>query len=76
MGEMADIYYEMAFEQYVDVQNSIHIILNEKSNLELIEEVKKSKDDLVNGIKDYFNKKNILSEKQRYCLAKWIIENN
>ena len=74
MGEIAEMYYEIALEQMYEVQNEISEILDRNDNDKLFLLTDKSNDDLVIGIREYYEKYNKLSKKQRYCLARWICE--
>ena len=74
MGEMAEMYYEMALEQMYEVQNEISEILESSDNDKLFLLTDDSKDELVIGIREYYEKYNRFSKKQRYCLARWICE--
>ena len=73
MGDMADYYADLAMEQHYEFEG---LIKNEllKSNEELFLLTKKAKDELTINIRNYFDKYKKLSEKQRYCLARWIVE--
>ncbi len=74
MGDMADMYYEMALEQMYEVQNEISEILEKNDNYKLFLLTDDSDDDLVIGIREYYDKYKKLSKKQRYCLARWLCE--
>jgi hypothetical protein len=73
MGDMADYYADLAMEQHYEFECLIKEELT-KSNEELFLLTKKAKDDLTIGIRNYFENNKKLSEKQRYCLARWIVE--
>ena len=73
MGDMADYYADLAMEQHYEFEGLIKEELT-KSNDELFLLTKKAKDDLTIGIRNYFEKNKKLSEKQRYCFARWIVE--
>jgi len=74
MGDMAEMYYEMALEQMYEVQNEISEILDRNDNDKLFLLTDDSDDELVIGIREYYDKYKTLSKKQRYCLARWICE--
>jgi len=74
MGDMAEMYYEMALEQMYEVQNEISEILDRNGNDKLFLLTDDSDDELVIGIREYYEKYKTLSKKQRYCLARWICE--
>jgi hypothetical protein len=73
MGEMADYYADLAIQQLCEFEGLIKEELL-KSNEELFLLTQKAKDELTIGIRNYFDKHKKLSEKQRYCLARWIVE--
>ena len=74
MGDMAEIHYEMALEQMYEVQNEISEILDRNDNDKLFLLTDDSDDELVIGIREYYEKYKTLSKKQRYCLARWVCE--
>ena len=74
MGNMAEMHYEMALEQMYEVQNEISEILDRNDDDKLCLLVEDSNDDLIIGIREYYEKYNKLSKKQRYCLAKFVCE--
>lgn len=74
MADIAEMYYEIALEQMYEVQNEIGEILDRNDNDKLFLLTEDSDDDLIVGIRDYYEKYNKLSKKQRFCLARWINE--
>lgn len=74
MGDMAEMYCEMALEQMYEVQNKISEILDRNDNDKLFLLTDDSDDELVIGIREYYVKYKTLSKKQRYCLARWVCE--
>lgn len=70
---MADYYADLAMEQYYEFECLIKEELL-KSNEELFLLTQKAKDELTINIRNYFDKYKKLSEKQRYCLARWVVE--
>ncbi len=75
MGEMADYYAGLAMEQQAEFNGMISDELK-KTNEQLVTETQASKHSLIVGIREYYEKNKQLSKKQRYCLAKWIIEHD
>tara|TARA_R100000781_G_C4006213_1_gene102055 strand:+ start:81 stop:311 length:231 start_codon:yes stop_codon:yes gene_type:complete len=74
MGEIADMCYDMALEQMCEVQKEIIEILKSNNNDKLFLLTDDSDDELVMGIRDYYEKYKTLSKKQRYCLARFICQ--
>lgn len=74
MSDLAEMYYEIAIIQMYDLQNEISEILDRSDNDKLFLLTEDSNDDLIVGIRDYYEKYNKLSKKQRFCLARWICE--
>lgn len=72
MGDIAGMHYEIALMQMYEVQKEISEILDRNDNDKLFLLTEDSNDDLIVGIRDYYEKYNKLSEKQRFCLARWI----
>jgi hypothetical protein len=75
MGDIADYYADLAMDAYYEFNYSIKEE-SLKSDEELYLYTKKAKDELTIGIRNHFDKYKKLSEKQRYCLARWIVERN
>lgn len=75
MGYIADLHYDIAIQQMHEVNEKIQAILDKKDNDELFLLTNDSNDDLVIGIREYYHKYKKLSKKQRYCLARWILNN-
>lgn len=73
MGEFADMAYEQA--EYEQLQWDFIIgELLERTNEQLIKDSSLSRLPLICGIRKYWKQHKKLSKKQRYCLARWIAE--
>ena len=64
----------MALKQMCEVQKEIIEILKSNNNDKLFLLTDDSDDELVMGIRDYYEKYKTLSKKQRYCLARFICQ--
>ena len=74
MGDIADLHYDMALQQMHEVNNEIVTILERNDDSKLFLLTDDSDDELVIGIREYYEKYKTLSKKQRYCLARWLCE--
>lgn len=75
MGVISDLHFEAAAVQYQSAKDRINDLLDKTDNEKLVRKSRKSKDSLVVGIIEFYDKKNRLSEKQRYCLGRWLDAN-
>jgi len=74
MGEMADYLSDLAMQQQFEFDELILDMLK-CTDEELYLKSKHSSNKLVRGIREFYNCYPKLSEKQRYRLAEWIVEN-
>ena len=74
MGDIADMYHEMAIIQYYEESNTVNQIVENTSEHDLYLLTVDSEDELIVNIRQYYEKHERLSDKQKYCLAKWIYE--
>jgi hypothetical protein len=75
MGEIADYYADLAMiaqSEYDDYEVTINAVLK-NSDEDLVILTKHSKSPLIIGIRNYYMKHNRISEKQKQCLAKCIV---
>ncbi len=75
MGEMADYYADLALQQQWEFDEEVAVVLK-KNEESLFLETKDSENELIIGIRNYYAKYKKLSQKQKFCLAKWIVENS
>ena len=71
---MADYYADLAMQQQWEFDNEVADILKKDEEF-LFSNTDDAEDDLVRGIREYYVKYKKLSEKQKFCLARWIVEN-
>jgi hypothetical protein len=71
---ISDLHYGIAVEQKEIVHEKINNIILTCSNKQLINLSKNSNDNLVLGIHDYYQRYSILSDKQKWCLARYIYQ--
>ena len=74
MGYIADLHYDMALQQMHEVNSAIETTLEKNDDYKLFLLTDDSDDELIIGIREYYEKYKTLSKKQRYCLARWICE--
>lgn len=74
MGEMADYYADLAIQQQWDFDEKVADVLKKDEEF-LFSNTDDAEDDLVRGIREYYLKYRKLSKKQKFCLARWIVEN-
>jgi len=74
MGEMADYYVDLAMQQQWEFDDEVAYVLKKDDDF-LFFNTEDSKDDLIKGIRDYYIRNKKLSKKQKFCLARWIVEN-
>ena len=72
---MADYYADLALQQQWEFDEEVAVVLK-KNEESLFLETKESENELIIGIRNYYAKYKKLSQKQKYCLAKWIVENS
>ena len=72
---MADYYADLALQQQWEFDEEVAVVLK-KNEESLFLETKDSENELIIGIRNYYAKYKKLSQKQKYCLAKWIVENS
>jgi hypothetical protein len=71
MGEMADYYREVEDDVEIRIREDATYYLT-KTNDELASLSKDSEEGIIIGIRTYWKEKGKLSDKQRWCLAKWL----
>lgn len=74
MGEMADYYADLAMQQQGEFDEEVADVLKKDEEF-LFSNTDDAEDDLVRGIREYYVKYKKLSKKQKFCLARWIVEN-
>jgi len=74
MGEMADYYADLAMQQQWEFDEEVADVLKKDEEF-LFSNTDDAEDDLVRGIREYYVKYKKLSKKQKFCLARWIVEN-
>jgi len=74
MGEMADYYADLAMQQQWEFDEEVADVLKKDEEF-LFTNTDDAEDDLVRGIREYYVKYKKLSKKQKFCLARWIVEN-
>lgn len=72
---MADYYADLALQQQWEFDEEVAVVLK-KNEESLFLETKDSENELIIGIRNYYAKYKKLSQKQKFCLAKWIVENS
>lgn len=72
---MADYYADLALQQQWEFDEEVANVLK-KNEESLFLETKESENELIIGIRNYYAKYKKLSQKQKFCLAKWIVENS
>ena len=73
MGEMADYYADLAMQQQWEFDQEVAEVILKGDDF-LVSKTDGAKDDLIRGIRNYYSKNKKLSKKQKYCLARWIVE--
>lgn len=71
MGEMADMYDYGDDEREDDIED-----LQSLSDRELVELTHDAREDKIQSIREYYFVRENLSNKQRWCLIFWLIEND
>jgi sulfur relay (sulfurtransferase) DsrC/TusE family protein len=74
MGEMAEYYADLAMQQQAEFDEDVADVLKNSDDY-LFLETSLSDSVLIKDIRDYYTRYKKLSEKQKYCLARWIVEN-
>lgn len=75
MGEMADYLFDLTFAEENRIEEEVQYILK-KDNEYLYKYTSASESELIKGIREYYKERGKLSDKQRYCLARWIAQYN
>ncbi|MBX3045115.1 MAG: hypothetical protein KIT33_15125 [Candidatus Kapabacteria bacterium] len=74
MGEMADYYADLAMQQQWEFDEEVADVLKKDEEF-LFSNTDDAEDNLIKGIREYYIKYKKLSKKQKFCLARWIVEN-
>lgn len=73
MGEIADYYADLAMQQQCEFEDEVADVLKKDEEF-LFSNTDDAEDDLIKGIREYYIKHKKMSDKQKFCLARWIVE--
>lgn len=78
MGEMADMLLDQMWnpDQDMDCDDPDLIALFELPVADLVKATSRARDEKIKGIRRYYAEHGKLSEKQRWCLAFWLMEHD
>jgi hypothetical protein len=75
MGDMAEYYMDLSMmSQWEDDEKILDML--KLDNNTLIKNTEISENSLIIGICTYYEKYKKLSDKQRWCLSKWLVDND